>query len=320
MYLLIFNFKKNIWGFTMAKKKINIIIFLLMIFTFSVISFGFSLNFGQYSATNDPKTSGLNASSPVNTYNHKSPLSLLVYTEFVDVDQELVNTMNSIENDYGSNFHYTNLTDYTKLSAELPGNHVFLIPEQEEANSTMTETIGTIWSSTLQSYVNDGGIVILMDYASPVPNYGVTANIYNKSGLMSINSATNRYTTTVTLDSTESALARGVSSSWSGPSGTLSYDTNDYTFRVVNYGSEAVVAHKIMGQGHIILLGFDMFNIEGNCTRILGNAIRLHKHIIFEESHSPAYDIFSDLAAYQNRLNDFGYAVSKYSKVFNNRV
>ncbi|HUX98785.1 MAG TPA: hypothetical protein VMV49_04480, partial [Candidatus Deferrimicrobium sp.] len=96
--------------------------------------------------------------------------------------------MTAIRTVYGPGFHYENLTDYTKLAAELPKHDILLIPEQEKApDNTTLKTIGQAWATTLTNFVNDGGIVILMSYRiNPLvdTNYGHTAQIYKESGLL----------------------------------------------------------------------------------------------------------------------------------------
>lgn len=121
-----------------------------------------------------------------------NPFSILVYTEFADVTTgihgEWNNTMWAISNSYGTDYYYTNLTDYNDLAAELPNHDILLIPEQEKSNSTMSNTIGAAWASTLTDFVTNGGIVILMDWytSSGGGEFGMTSHIYNASGVMQI--------------------------------------------------------------------------------------------------------------------------------------
>ncbi|MFX0065465.1 MAG: hypothetical protein ACFFC7_25110 [Candidatus Hermodarchaeota archaeon] len=60
-------------------------------------------------------------------------VSLLVYTEHVDSTpgEEWENTMAAINDTYGTDYYYTNLTDYTQLDTALPNPDILLIPEQE---------------------------------------------------------------------------------------------------------------------------------------------------------------------------------------------
>ncbi len=244
--------------------------------------------------------------------NHILPVSILVYTEFIDQIagsyNEFNNTMIAIDENYGKDYFYENLTDYTQLDSSLPGHDILLIPEQEKASIENTTDIGQAWASTLTEYVNDGGIVILMDYGG-VLGRGAGSHIYNESGLMQIDSISVITLTSVSLVNSSDALARGVDSSFTAPNGALAFDTPDVT-KVVDNGTLPMVVHKTMGRGHVVLLGFDLCIVEGNCSRILANSIRLHRHVVFDESHSPVYSIQGEYSNFIDDLVADGFALS----------
>ncbi|MFX1253695.1 MAG: hypothetical protein ACFFCZ_18935, partial [Promethearchaeota archaeon] len=168
----------------------------------------------------------------------------------------------------------------------MPGHDILLIPEQENANKTIMEPIGTAWASTLTDFVTNGGIVILMDcYSLPYSEDGPTSHLYNASGLMQIDGINPAGSVgTANVVNSSDALSRGIASSWGMVSGTISFDISDGT-TVVDDGTDPLVVHKIMGQGHVVLLGFDLFNRETNYDTLLANAIRLYRHVVFDESH-----------------------------------
>jgi len=241
-------------------------------------------------------------------------VSILVYTEYVDnntgANGELRNTMESIDDTFGYKYTYVNLTDYSQLTAMLPSHDILLIPEQERAHPDNMTEVGIAWASTLTDFVNDGGIVILMDcysmtYGIPAP----TIRIYNASGLVQVGSVDAFFGTTINLVNVSDALARGVAGSWTAPDGSMRFETNDNT-TVVDDGTDTIVLHKIMGRGHVVVLGFDMFERNMNSDALLANAIRLHRHIVFDESHSQYYDITNELAGFATDLVAEGYAVS----------
>jgi len=124
------------------------------------------------------------SASPLSKEHQIVPVSILVYTEYADIDQEYANTMQAIDNTYGTDYYYENLTDYMDLGTRLQGHDILLIPEQEVASESVLKTIGNAWAPSLINFVNDGGITILLDHywAS-----GGTYHIYNQSGLMEIN-------------------------------------------------------------------------------------------------------------------------------------
>ncbi|MFX1492473.1 MAG: hypothetical protein ACFFBU_09450, partial [Promethearchaeota archaeon] len=240
------------------------------------------------------------------------PLRILLYSQYADDTNELPSTLLAINNTYGTDYYLTELLDYTNLASALPGHDILLIPEQEMSNIAMMQTIGTAWASILPDWVNGGGIVILMDFANAT-FYGQGIHILNESGLMTISGVTDYYPagslTTVYRVDTSDALTRGVAASWSAQSGTISVDTTDGTI-IADDGTDPVVVHKIMGQGHIVFLGFDLYATDPNYELLLGNAIRLHRHVVFDSSHFNYGDIFGSYSSYADDLVTAGFAVS----------
>ena len=72
------------------------------------------------------------SASTLNNEHQILPVSILVYTEYTDINDEFVRTMEAIDNTYGTDYYYENLTDYTNLDSALSGHDIFLIPEQEK--------------------------------------------------------------------------------------------------------------------------------------------------------------------------------------------
>jgi hypothetical protein len=260
--------------------------------------------------------------SSANTFStkHERPVSILVYNEFTDKDQEFVNTMSAIETYYNQEFHYENLTDYNKLDSKLSDHHILLILEQENTNSSITKKIGNEWATSLNNFVDSGGVVILTDFRNTsINDVGLTSHIYNNSGLMEISGfSASASSSTLYQENSSSALARGISTEWT-TTYSVSFTTTDYTYSIVDDGTNPVVAHKVMGKGHIVLLGFDMFETEGNCSTILANSIRLHNHIVFDESHSPIDKISTTLANFSIDLVSEGFGVTRMDN-FNSKI
>ncbi|MFX0108431.1 MAG: hypothetical protein ACFE7R_09125, partial [Candidatus Hodarchaeota archaeon] len=92
-------------------------------------------------------------SSDFDLGNHRSPVSILVYTEFADLVPDPYNefrqTITSIQETYGPCFEYENLTDYTQLGTQLDGHDILLIVEQELAYVDNMTTVGAAWASDL---------------------------------------------------------------------------------------------------------------------------------------------------------------------------
>ena len=170
----------------MTKKKIFFVL-VLLVFLFSIPTSSYSPTVYQTSTSLSSVDNQIDPIPPTPEPPHRIlPLRMLVYTEFVDVNREFPNTMQSINQTYGTDYYWTNLSDYNDLDTLLPGHDVLLIPEQEWAPDTATlETVGQAWTTTLTNFVQAGGIVILLSCYGPAA--GATTAIYNESGLMQIN-------------------------------------------------------------------------------------------------------------------------------------
>ncbi|MHA2025971.1 MAG: hypothetical protein ACW98U_08735 [Candidatus Thorarchaeota archaeon] len=249
-----------------------------------------------------------------------SPVEILVYTEFADTttampNNEFRNTMNAIDDVYGEKYRYDNLTTYTQLESSLPNYDVFLIPEQENIYHENYTDIADAWTGPLNEFVTAGGIVIVLDCnGQTAPLFdGPTMRILNATGLMSVFTPADGVGWTNTLVNTSSALARTVEGSWPAPDGSVNFNTTDAEVIVEDASGNAVVAHKIIGTGHVVLIGHDFFNRDGNSDALLANAIRLHRHVVFDDSHAQEFEITAELSGLANYFASNGFAVSTMS-------
>jgi len=244
-----------------------------------------------------------------------SPLSMLVYTEFIDtvpnVDHnEFRNTINSIEETYGYWFNYDNLTNYAELESHIWAYDVFLIPEQEDIYQANVSSIVPIWGSFILDWVNEGGIIIMMDYVSDEVIEAPLIPIYNETGLMNIEGFTDLTNDPITRTYAGDALARGVEATIiTGPNGSFGYNTtqSDHAFASGEY---AWTSHRVIGKGHVVLLGFDNFNRDMYSDIVLANALRLHQHVVFDNTHSPSLDIFTEGINFTNDMLSERFAVT----------
>ncbi|MBN1215372.1 MAG: hypothetical protein JXA99_08000 [Candidatus Lokiarchaeota archaeon] len=164
---------------------------------------------------------------------------------------------------------------------QLSGIDIFLIPEQEDSDFSTCQTIGLNWSNTLKSFINSGGIVILLDYG------GETYNIYNSSELMIIMDYVDCTDEDTTYINQNSPLTIGINGNFTLPNGSNCYVTNEIR-SVVEYNSNPVIIHKSMGKGHIVLMGIDFFDVITEASIILGNAIGLTPN---QSGGIPGYDM-----------------------------
>ena len=298
----------------MKISKQLLIVFLFALFLIPFIPMGTSIQKEVYTTSSANSSLGPEPVLPSPEPPHRLlPISILVYTELADLSSggEYDHTISSIEGRYDKDFYTTNLTDYNDLGSVLPGHDILLILEQELGNRTLSATIGAAWSTILNNFVNDGGIVILMDcYSLAYSQDGPTIPILNASGLMDITAiGTAGSGFTVNVVNNTNALARQVNPSFPAADGTVRFNVSDATV-VCDDGSSAVVAHKVMGKGHVVLLGFDLFSFAANPEDLITNAIKLHRHVIFDNSHGQYEDIFGEYEAFANQVVNDDFAVS----------
>lgn len=280
---------------------------LFMIFTLSLVNIMMIIPKTTTEASQPIKSSTLSVDS----------ISILIYSEYADTtsltNQEFSNTLSAISTYYGPNYTYDILYDYRNLNANIFDYDVFLIPEQEEATTDNMTLIGTTWRTLLNDYTLKGGVVICLDYRSTTSEhyYGITRLLLDYSWLINFAGlCTSQSFNTIYLNNAFDALAWDISSSWTAPDGTISAPTSDGTIIVDDVSDRPVVVHKIYGQGHIVYCGFDFYNILPNAGKILANALRLTRHVVFDDSHSNGYEITAEINGFATDLVNKGFAVS----------
>ena len=239
-------------------------------------------------------------------------VSILVYSEVADTlsGGEWDNTMGSLIASLEGRFTYENLTDYTQLGSMIDEFDVLLILESEFGNYSFSDTVNAAWAGILPSYVDDGGIVVCMNGGPTLSELGSSARIINGTLLDVYNP---ELATAHQLDVNEvnDALARNVAASFIGQDATISFDVSQGNVVMEdNTDGKPVVVHRIMGKGHVVLLGFDLFVTENNVDFLLKNSILLHRHVVFDESHVQDYRIDSGFNALSENLGYVGLSVS----------
>jgi len=250
------------------------------------------------------------ADDEYNFRKRNDPVSVLVYKEYMDlaVDGEWDNMMGSLEPEYGYTFDYWNLTDHTILDANyLDYYDVLIIGEQELANATEMDVVAAAWSGFIGDWVLGGGVIICMSYWAE--DLGDTSRILNGTGLMGIYNVTDQAYNPVTVSDPYDPLAFGVTAH-NGADGTISFDTPDGD-EILGAGGQTVVAHRYLGLGHVVMLGFDMWEIEANQTVLLTNAVRLTRLAVFDNSHGQVANPFSGFNEFATYIQEnFGFAVA----------
>ncbi|MFW9842690.1 MAG: hypothetical protein ACFFES_17485, partial [Candidatus Thorarchaeota archaeon] len=259
-----------------------------------------------------------------------SPPQILVYTEYANmsVGREYYNTMQAINNTYGTDYLLTQLVNYTLLDSLLPGKDILLIPEQENATVAKMKNVGTAWASTLTTFVDNGGVVVMLDFGNET-NPGLGLHIYNESSLMKFGPVLGQYPSAALMEmnrlaaSFGDALGRKVKYRWTPRDNTFAVTTTDGTIVFCDYNTDSPVGvHKIIGHGHVVFLGFDLSDPGPYYEQIVGNAIRLPNHVVFDASQQSEYtwtnervdQYYTDdhpAIAFVEDLVDAGFAVSR---------
>ena len=192
---------------------------------------------------------------------------VLVYTQYANMSTggEYDNTIKAIDS-IGTNFSVTQLTDYTQLSSMLPAHQVLLIPEQEKTTLAQLFNIGKAWAPILQNFVNGGGIVVHCDYNQ---RYGILTG----SGLMNITTSSNFSAQSVKVVAPDDPIVEGVSSTYTASLNSSYYYTIEGRVIVERTGYGPVVIHKMIGHGHVVLIGHDYYKSNPDQDRVVGNAV-----------------------------------------------
>ncbi|MGY5876188.1 MAG: hypothetical protein RTU30_10605 [Candidatus Thorarchaeota archaeon] len=241
------------------------------------------------------------------------PIDILVYVEYTDItpgpNNEFRNTMNSIDETYGTDYQYQNLTDYTELNETVLSEYdVFLVVEQELSTSEDMYNVSMAWAGFLPDWVAQGGVVISMPFEFTAAH---SAQIFNNTGLMGLYESRyiSGYGSSVVDKS--NALARGVDTQLILPEGTLGFEISDATTVVGFNGTHAVAAHRIYGSGHVVLLAFDNFERYSNADALLANAIRLTRHLVIDDSHLNGWELDTELGNFTDDIVSQGFAVTQ---------
>jgi len=256
------------------------------------------------------ESSAVLADDEYNFVKRNDPVSVLVYTEYADLnpDGEWNNTMVNLQIEYGYTFDYWNLTDHTVLSANYLNYYdVLIIIEQEEANNTEMDAVAAAWNGFIGDWVLDGGVVICMSYWED--DFAATTRILNGTGLMEIYNPIGRTGDLVTITNSYDPLAFGVSA-YNGPNGAFSFDTPD-SEEIMGTGGQTVVAHRYLGRGHVVMLGYDLYSTDPNAITLLANAVRLTRLAVFDNSHGQVADPYSGFNEFATYIQEnFGFAIA----------
>lgn len=258
-------------------------------------------------------------------------IKILFYNEYANTSTggEYENTRAAISTYYKGDYVEYSMSDYNLITSNLSNEYdVLIIPEQEFATKTQMETVGQAWKSKLTDYVNNGGVVICLDYTENAAN---TRYILDSAGLIDFIGTTNS-TGGNTIEQhsfyDSDPLVWDVDSSWTAPQNTLSFTTTTTSYtseierRVIvdSSNSNPIVLHKLMRRGHIVYMGFDFSSIEENFGNILGRAVALSRNVLFDETNGWKYRYDDEFYWFVEDLVEEGFAVSPMWDLERNEV
>jgi len=197
-------------------------------------------------------------------------IEILAWAKFADIYDEYQNTLDAISQ-YYYNYTVTTtiVTDSSALRTALAGKDIFLIPKQEGGDNSLFSSLGSSWKTVLNDFVKGGGTVILCG-----STYG-SEQILNSSGLMSLDYYTQySYGTMAVLDTTH-FVTQGLPSLIPVQQYTVLYNVTDSQANVlVKYANYATIAAKNIGNGHVVLIGYDFYYYDDNAAKIISNAVK----------------------------------------------
>ena len=223
----------------------------------------------QDAGNNTVTTFGGTAALSAYTGTATGTVQVLSFTAYADTTStgEYPNTKLAISR-FFTNYAETSttVTDPTALAAALVGKHVFLIVEQETATSAQLSALGTSWATTLNNFVNNGGIVIVCSWA--LQEHLILTN----AGLMDASKGAAPSSASLTKVAA-TVLNAGVTTPFVGSYISYYTTTNGTVSLQDATAGTPVVLHRDVGLGHVVLIGTDFFTTGTDMDRIVANAV-----------------------------------------------
>lgn len=214
---------------------------------------------------------GGTAGSPGVPIEPPAALQVLAWTAYADVEEEYANMLDALERMAPSAYEVvdTSTTSADTLESLLDGAEVFLVPEQELADSGTLSDAGRSLGPVLQDFVESGGRVVITG------EWGGATGFCRASGLLLADYVTDIDPGTFELVVPGSPIAEGLPIQIEAANTTGSYKVEDLDALVVaeSEAGYAVVVTKALGSGDVILLGPDYYSTNTDLDRLLVNAL-----------------------------------------------
>ena len=208
-------------------------------------------------------------------------IKILAWVRFADLAQEYPRTIAAMDH-FAQDFRIreTITEDAATLAAELEGEDIFLVPEQEGGDGFAQ---GVVFATVLTDFLENGGVAITLSVKA--------GHMMRGAGLMDARSADAFGSETLDMVAANHSLLADVIPPVVTPAFTTSttWTLGDPDAQVVltrQSTGAPVVAVRAVGAGGVVLLGFDYFRSNDNLDRILANAVE-GGDTLFGESQLP---------------------------------
>lgn len=198
---------------------------------------------------------------------------LLAWAGYTDKSAggEFENTVNAIKQ-YYTDFALdtTSTTSANVFSSLIADKDIFLVPEQE--NTSDLTSLGSSFAATLDSFVQNGKTVIVLDHGG----IGLAATSFlNATGLLSIVNPVNSAGYTAVVHDVGSPLVVGLPSQFAAMNGS-NYHTSSNGQKIVRELStgDNMVTQRNIGSGRVIYIGMDFYSYNSDMARLLANAVQ----------------------------------------------
>jgi len=198
-------------------------------------------------------------------------LNVLVWTAYTDVDEEYAHVLGALSRLAPSAYTITetDTSDENILNSTLLGHSVFLIPEQEEADSGTLAEIGSRFGPILEEFIRQGGRVISLG------EWRSHEGFLRAMGLLDASYTTSIHPGAADLVHSDSPVAQGLPIRIDTEDATAGYRIGhtDATIVIEAESGDAVVVTRSIGWGQVVLIGYDYYESNNDADHLLVNAV-----------------------------------------------